>query len=61
MTTTFEVWPPKGDRPILTFTDRADALAYVYDRRVTVPGLLLFEAITTIERREIGETQRVAA
>lgn len=58
--TLYEVWPPKADRPLLTFEARHHAVQYVTDRAKIVPGLLIFEATTTTIRREIG-TERVAA
>ena len=57
--TLYEVWPPKGDRPLLTFETRHQAIQYVEDRARIVPGLLIFEATTTITRREIG-TEKAA-
>lgn len=58
--TTYEVWPAKGDKPLLTFESRRDAVQYVTDRITIVPGLLIFEAVTTIIRREIGAERKAA-
>lgn len=56
----YEVWPPKADKPLLTFESRRDAIQYVTDRAKIVPGLLIFEAVTTTTRREIGAERQAA-
>ena len=50
MTTTYEVWAPKGDARLLTFASYGDAVKYTNDRGQAVPGLRLFE-ITRIARQ----------
>jgi hypothetical protein len=54
--TTFEVFPRLSDKPIQAFESRIDAVQYVTDRRHVVPGLRLFETVTTVARREIHNT-----
>jgi hypothetical protein len=51
--TTYEVFPRLSDKPIQAFESRIDAVQYVTDRRHVVPGLRLFETVTTVARREI--------
>jgi hypothetical protein len=54
--TTYEVFPARDEGPIQAFESRIDAVQYVTDRRHVVPGLRLFETVTTVTRREIHIT-----
>ena len=58
--TSFEIWAPKGDTPLLTFDTLSGARTWVADRKHVVPGLRVFEV--QITRRElIVETHQKAA
>jgi hypothetical protein len=57
--TTFEVFPRLSDKPIQAFENRWLAVQYVTDRRHVVPGLRLFETVTTVTRREIHNTSNI--
>jgi hypothetical protein len=54
--TAYEVFPRLSDKPIQAFESRIDAVQYVTDRRHVVPGLRLFETVTTVTRRENHNT-----
>lgn len=60
--TAFEIWPAKGSAPLISFEVEADAIAFAENRSNVVPGLVVMQARTETNRREIWRhIQRAAA
>lgn len=49
----FEVYAPKGDKPLCRFDTESAARAFREERQHVVPGLRLFCAVETITRRDL--------